>query len=346
MPALHTAAFLFSLVLFACIGEALIVTRTITTFEREYWMRRALQTAQAVGQPAGILNPCIFGPYGALLVNHSVDFNRFASINDSIEGIERQFVCGGASQQGSNDPTGHGELEAIRNCARQFPSNGFNYAGFWQFLTLYTTAESCPMCASAARWARVGGVVWSISIPRLLASTRPQIRIRSAEVNFQSAADQNPSWAFETEEIGEFLVNIMGSQFDWQFNASAPCPTGCYRSTVIHPNGRPLCLPNPPYPPSTVPQQPTVQLVSQTKQAMYIRVFPGDGVNTVEVDCGFGFVSAVKLNTLYRTLNNVWVVNLSVCDCDAQSKFNVIINTVQFFIFGLPRTLTLDGQKC
>ena len=48
-----------------------------------------------------------------------------------------------------NDPTWHGEMEAIRKACQKVGS--FKLTG----CTLYTSAECCPMCAAAAYWAGI-----------------------------------------------------------------------------------------------------------------------------------------------------------------------------------------------
>jgi len=48
-----------------------------------------------------------------------------------------------------NDPTWHGEIQAIRNACKKVGS--FKLTGS----TLYTSAEPCPMCAAAAYWAGI-----------------------------------------------------------------------------------------------------------------------------------------------------------------------------------------------
>lgn len=49
----------------------------------------------------------------------------------------------------NNDPTAHAEVEAIRNACKSL--NQFDLSG----LTLYSSCEPCPMCLSAAYWARI-----------------------------------------------------------------------------------------------------------------------------------------------------------------------------------------------
>ncbi len=57
----------------------------------------------------------------------------------------------------SHDPTAHAEISAIRSaCAG---SNDFHLQG----CTLYASSEPCPMCLSAAYWARLERIVFANS---------------------------------------------------------------------------------------------------------------------------------------------------------------------------------------
>lgn len=49
----------------------------------------------------------------------------------------------------NNDPTAHGEIEAIRRACQAI--NSFDLSG----CQLYTTAEPCPMCLGAILWAGI-----------------------------------------------------------------------------------------------------------------------------------------------------------------------------------------------
>lgn len=57
----------------------------------------------------------------------------------------------------NNDPTGHGEMEAIRDACRKIGS--YDLEG----CTLYTTAEPCPMCLGACLWANIKEVRYGCS---------------------------------------------------------------------------------------------------------------------------------------------------------------------------------------
>ncbi|MCL5126684.1 MAG: nucleoside deaminase [Deltaproteobacteria bacterium] len=58
----------------------------------------------------------------------------------------------------NQDPTAHGEVMAIRNACKTLKS--FSLAG----CDLYTTGEPCPMCLSAAYWAKINRIFFGFSI--------------------------------------------------------------------------------------------------------------------------------------------------------------------------------------
>src|ERR1035437_1414584 len=57
----------------------------------------------------------------------------------------------------NNDPTCHAEVNAIRSACSVLKSRYL--PGCW----LYTTLEPCPMCTSAAIWAKMEGIVYGAS---------------------------------------------------------------------------------------------------------------------------------------------------------------------------------------
>lgn len=54
------------------------------------------------------------------------------------------------------DPTGHAEMNAIRQASKELNSPYLKDA--W----LYTTQEPCCMCTAAALWARMSGIVYGV----------------------------------------------------------------------------------------------------------------------------------------------------------------------------------------
>jgi tRNA(Arg) A34 adenosine deaminase TadA len=97
-------------------------------------------------------------PYGAIIVYDDIEI-LLESVNST-----------------DNNPLMHGELSVIH---RLF-ENGFE--GEPNKLSLYTTAEPCPMCASAIYWSMIPKIFYGSSIPFLDDLFGRQIRIRAAEV--------------------------------------------------------------------------------------------------------------------------------------------------------------------
>jgi guanine deaminase len=55
----------------------------------------------------------------------------------------------------ANDPTAHGEINAIRSACRAL--SAFSLAG----CEMYTSCEPCPMCLAAIYWARIDAIYFS-----------------------------------------------------------------------------------------------------------------------------------------------------------------------------------------
>jgi guanine deaminase len=80
------------------------------------------------------------GPFGAVIARNG------------------QIVGEGAnSVTTTNDPTAHGEVNAIRAASRALGT--FTLVG----CDLYTSCEPCPMCLAAAYWARIDAVYYGAS---------------------------------------------------------------------------------------------------------------------------------------------------------------------------------------
>jgi tRNA(Arg) A34 adenosine deaminase TadA len=77
------------------------------------------------------------------------------------------------------DPSSHAEVRAIRKATKRLKS--ISLTGY----TLYTTCEPCPMCMSAALWARLDRVVYGATIDDANRHCN-QIHIPANEVNSRS----------------------------------------------------------------------------------------------------------------------------------------------------------------
>jgi len=90
------------------------------------YMQRAIQLAvENVRSRAG-------GPFAALIVRDGVVIAEAAN-----------------SVTSTNDPTAHGEMNAIRKACRTLET--FSLSG----CEIYTSSEPCPMCLAAIHWARI-----------------------------------------------------------------------------------------------------------------------------------------------------------------------------------------------
>ena len=58
----------------------------------------------------------------------------------------------------NNDPTCHGEIDAIRNACKDL--NTFDLSG----AEIYTTGEPCPMCLGAILWSNINKIYYGCSI--------------------------------------------------------------------------------------------------------------------------------------------------------------------------------------
>lgn len=106
------------------------------------------------------------------LAEHNRQFPFGAVITES--GSETILAEGW--NRGSENPTWHGEIVAINDffSREQQPET--------ESLTLYTTAEPCPMCQSAIHWAGIDRVVYGTSIPTLISLGFQQISLRASDI--------------------------------------------------------------------------------------------------------------------------------------------------------------------
>jgi guanine deaminase len=96
-------------------------------------------------------------------MSRAIELSEKTSLIDSAGGVfgtiivqNGEIIGEGANRVvAENDPTWHGEIQAIRNACAKVGS--FKLTG----ATLYTSAEPCPMCAAAAYWAGIERIFYA-----------------------------------------------------------------------------------------------------------------------------------------------------------------------------------------
>ena len=106
-------------------------SRTAASRDDETWLARAVEIASQNVADGG-------GPFGAVVVRDG------AEVAAAGNRVTRDL-----------DPTAHAEVVTIRAACRAL--NTFSLAG----TTLYASCEPCPLCLSAALWARVDRIVFA-----------------------------------------------------------------------------------------------------------------------------------------------------------------------------------------
>jgi tRNA(Arg) A34 adenosine deaminase TadA len=101
----------------------------ITDEQHAQFMKRAIELSRASGvvEKTG-------GCFGAVIVD--------ASTGEVVEEGRNRVLS-------ENDPTWHGEVEAIRRACKKVGSPHLNGC------VIYTSAQPCPMCHCACLWARL-----------------------------------------------------------------------------------------------------------------------------------------------------------------------------------------------
>lgn len=101
----------------------------------------------------------------------------------------------------ANDPVnGHAEIDAIRKACQKLGQP------YLEGLILYSTHEPCPMCTSAAIWAKMGTIVFSVSREDMKEETKKRMgnkfSWRQIDISCQDILDKGMP---KLELIGGFL---------------------------------------------------------------------------------------------------------------------------------------------
>lgn len=196
------------------IADSRLTINGIPYSTRAYWMRKANQAL------ADLVSPCPFGAFGTVIVNHT------AAAAAAAKGLGELVCIGVNSIASTGNPTLYGEIAAISNCTSILtnPSGSYNF----------NSTQTCPMCASAIRWAGFKEYIYGTSIETLIEKGWGQIRIGSMEVFAQSfdlasSSSSAGAGAGATRLMGGVLRNETDRYFEWQFDPEARCPEGCAR---------------------------------------------------------------------------------------------------------------------
>lgn len=195
---------------------------------REYFMEMALNfTFEESG------SKCPQFPFGAVIVNHTA--------GPEIEDAEVISIgMNKVYKEGSH--LWHGEIAAIHRAGKvlkeRFGKSTVSSPELWQQLSLYTTGEPCPLCASAIRWSKIGEVIYSTSIPELNQAYYFQPNIRMADIqqktNWCKFGGVNATTSYQTRIIVNVLANKTLPYF-LSYNPAYPCPEGCHRLRANEP---------------------------------------------------------------------------------------------------------------
>ena len=112
------------------------------------WMSRTIDLTRRAGKT----------PFGCILVDRK----------------DHRIVSSGLNNRQAS-PVLHAEIVALQ----QYADKG---SGEWQRITLYSTAEPCPMCQSAILWCGISETVFGTSIESLVRIGYRQIEIKAKEV--------------------------------------------------------------------------------------------------------------------------------------------------------------------
>lgn len=107
----------------------------------------------------------------------------------------------------SGDPTGHAELNLIREIAPEYTREALAGA------TLYASGEPCPMCAAALFWSGIGRLVFGLSaraIYEMAGDPPEQLRLSAREVLASGGRAVAVEGPMLEAEAGEVFAGFFG----------------------------------------------------------------------------------------------------------------------------------------
>ena len=110
------------------------------------------------------------------------------------------LAIGGATVFTDNDGTSHAEINVMREAMKKLNSCSLKDC------YLYTTYEPCPMCTSAAIWAKMKGIVYGASREDPNVNFAWRVNIPAAEVVERSSPKLELYSEFMREECKQLLL--------------------------------------------------------------------------------------------------------------------------------------------
>lgn len=117
----------------------------------------------------------------------NMETNQYSLASAVVDSNGNIFALEISKLRAGNDPTSHPEICVIRESCSKLGSRTLK--GCW----LYTTLEPCPMCTSAAIWAKMKGIVYGAS--------------QEDAINFVKQNNSEFTWRQITVKASELIKN-------------------------------------------------------------------------------------------------------------------------------------------
>ena len=181
-----------------------------------------------MGYPLWVLPICQGAPSGPawIPVRGALLWCRAHSAHEN-----REVVCRGVNNH-ANNPTFHGEMQAINDCARTWPQlKGDGAKAEWAKLVLYTTAEPCPMCMAAIEWCGMPHMYYGTGMWELEKMGLHQIDVESRYISSKK------NFGTPCQITGGILSDITNKMFEASKNHTAHHRHNCTEHGHARPEG-------------------------------------------------------------------------------------------------------------
>jgi len=174
-------------------------------------------------QMNGYMSLCPKATFGALIVDFS---DHSGSVKDSRGRSCGRIISTNEGVKTTTDVTEHSEIDGMRRLAYHRMGQRNNNT-LWNPLAVITPGSSCPMDASAIRWANMRWHVASLTIADLIALNFTQIAVEPEYILSRTATITSPPAGVIKYVNRE--ANI--ARFAYRSILANPCLPGCHRLT-------------------------------------------------------------------------------------------------------------------